>query len=212
MVKTLIKVSENIVVLIMHLFYLLQFSGTYCIYSAAISPYKCPKSEGKFLFGIGYWDNQFWLNDSEMKGVLPGGNSVPGGRTGIYFCCQGNRDPNIPMSLPIDQPFYLLAFKSSVCQKVEWATVSPQFILVLFIFCISGCNHTLTYDNETEVEINFPKSQYLDITSQSCSWSISYPSDYIISLNIISLDIPSNKSDHCNTQFRVIYSAPYPVK
>ena len=59
----------------------------------------------------------------------------------------------------------------------------------------------MTYDNETEVEINFPKSQYLDITSQSCSWRISYPSDYIIFLNIISLDIPSNKSDHCNTQF-----------
>jgi hypothetical protein len=59
----------------------------------------------------------------------------------------------------------------------------------------------MTYDNETEVEINFPKSQYLDITSQSCSWRISYPSDYIISLNIISLDIPSNMSDHCSTQF-----------
>jgi hypothetical protein len=108
---------------------LLQFSGTYCIYSAAISPYKCPKSEGTLRFGYGYWDNQFWLNDSEMKGVLPGGNSVRGGGTRIYFCCQGNQDPNIPMLLPIDQPFYLLAFKSSICQKVEWATVSPEFIL-----------------------------------------------------------------------------------
>jgi hypothetical protein len=129
MVKTLIKVSENIVVLIMHLFYLLQFSGTYCIYSAAISPYICPTSEGRLFFGYGYWDNQLWLNDSEMKGVLPGGYSVRGGRTGIYFCCQGSKDPNIPMLLPIDQPFYLLAFKSSVCQKVEWATVSPEFVL-----------------------------------------------------------------------------------
>jgi hypothetical protein len=68
-------------------------------------------------------------------------------------------------------------------------------------FCILGCRHTLNYDNETEVEIKFPKSRYLDITSQSCSWEINYPPDYIISLNIISLDIPVNRSGHCNTQF-----------
>ena len=86
-------------------------------------------SEGQFIFGIGYWDNQILLNDSEMKGVLPSGAYVPGGRTGIYFCCQGTKDPNNPISLPTDQPFYMLAFKSSVCQKVEWATVSPEFIL-----------------------------------------------------------------------------------
>jgi hypothetical protein len=92
MVKTLIKVSATIVVLIMHLFYLLQLPGTYCIYSAAISPYKCPKSKGKFWFEYGHWDNQYWLNDSEMKGVLPDDNSVRGGSTGIYLCCQGSKD------------------------------------------------------------------------------------------------------------------------
>ncbi len=69
------------------------------------------------------------------------------------------------------------------------------------LLCVSGCNHTLSYDNETEVEIDFPKSQYLDITSQSCSWRVTYPLDYTISLSIISLDIPANRSDHCNAQF-----------
>ena len=69
------------------------------------------------------------MNDSEMKGVLPRGIYTPGGATGIFFCCQETRNPNIPMSLPVDQPFYLMAFKSSTCQKVKWATVSPEFVL-----------------------------------------------------------------------------------
>ncbi len=86
-------------------------------------------SEGKFFVGYVLWDNQYWLNDSEMKGTLPRGVYVQGGWTRIYFCCQETKDPNTPISLPIDQPFYMLAFKSSVCQKVEWATVSPEFIL-----------------------------------------------------------------------------------
>ena len=198
-------------------------NGTYCIYSAGA---RCPQSEGKFYLGYGHWDNQYLLNDSEMKGVLPHGRFVRGGTTGIFFCCQRTQNPNIPMSLPVDQPFYLMAFTSSTCQKVKWATVSPEFVLYdtsdlrngdkFSVYCpfnatkhdpkihycyYEGCKHILNYDNETEVEIKYPKSQYLDTTSQSCSWSIFFPLDYIILFNIISLDIPVNRSDHCNTQF-----------
>ena len=65
-----------------------------------------------------------------MKGVLPFGVYLAGGGiTYIVFCCQASQDPNIPISLPIDKPFYLMAFKSSVCQKVKWTTVTPQFIV-----------------------------------------------------------------------------------
>ena len=92
---------------------------------------------------------------------------------------------------------------ANICAFVSNAEENKQAIisLVLYILLILGCKHTLNYDNETEVEIKFPKSRYLDITSQSCSWEINYPPDYIISLNIISLDIPVNRSGHCNTQF-----------
>jgi hypothetical protein len=65
-----------------------------------------------------------------MKGTLPYGYYFPGEtRTVISFCCQETQDPNIPVLLPIDQPFYLLPFTSSICQKVKWATVSPEFVL-----------------------------------------------------------------------------------
>ena len=62
--------------------------------------------------------------------MLPRGIYISGGRTGILFCCQSsNHDPNTPMTLPTDQPFYLLAYRSSVCQKVQWATVIPEFVV-----------------------------------------------------------------------------------
>ena len=33
------------------------------------------------------------------------------------------------MSLPTDQPFYLMAYRPSVCQKVQWATVIQEFVV-----------------------------------------------------------------------------------
>lgn len=105
--------------------------GTYCIYSGEHSTSLCPESEGKSRFspGLIIWDNQYWMNNSKKKGIVPRGIYVPGGSTGMHFCCQSNMDPNTPVSLPTDKPFYLLAYRSSVCQKVKWTTVIPEFIV-----------------------------------------------------------------------------------
>jgi len=53
------------------------------------------------------------------SGVLPDGYYKY--NTMIYFCCSLNGNKSQPISLPLEKPFYLLAYLSSDCQAVQGA-------------------------------------------------------------------------------------------
>lgn len=97
--------------------------GNYCIYKRGPS---CPKglSQGWVL-----WDNENGKNGVNMNvhnGSVPSGNYNQD--TKIFFCCQTVGSTGTPIELPIDKPFYLIAYNSKNCQEVLKTTHTLEFI------------------------------------------------------------------------------------
>ena len=97
--------------------------GNYCIYKKGA---KCPwgLSEGWVL----------WDNDNGKAGVNLNfhSGSIPNGKydqdTKIFFCCQTWGSIDHPIELPIDTPFYLIAYKKKLCQEVSKTVHTTEFI------------------------------------------------------------------------------------
>lgn len=87
-------------------------AGEYCIYRKGTS---CPKG---FLSGSMLWDNEnsaVGKNKNQNAGILPAG--VYNQDTKMFFCCQSTGSYQSPIELPIESPFYLIAFTTR-CQEV----------------------------------------------------------------------------------------------
>ena len=84
----------------------------------------CPAGLSK---GVVKWDD----DDTNTTFTVKGG-TLPGGKynnnTEIRFCCKIDGDKNEPILLPTKTPFFLLAYNSSKCQMVKWATASLEWI------------------------------------------------------------------------------------
>ena len=46
----------------------------------------------------------------------------------IYYCCTTRGSAQAPISLPLDSPFYLIAYGSTTCQAVKGAVSSLEYI------------------------------------------------------------------------------------
>lgn len=76
----------------------------------------------------------FW--DDENIEELDGGNMVQGvvpegvyeKDTLIYFCCNNKGIKSKPIELPLNNQFYLLAYRSAECQQVKGAKVTSEFV------------------------------------------------------------------------------------
>ena len=79
--------------------------------------------------GFVFWSDggpQSW-SSSDKDGTLPGGiyRRIS---TEINFCCRTDGEKSDPILLPSKSPFFLLAYNSSKCQMVKWATASVEWI------------------------------------------------------------------------------------
>lgn len=74
------------------------------------------------------WDDRLDVSGfgNYSKGVLPKGNYKYNSL--IFFCCSVNGDKNHPVALPLEKPFYLLAYESQDCQAVEGALSRAEYI------------------------------------------------------------------------------------
>lgn len=98
--------------------------GKYCIYKKG---HSCPQG---FHEGFVLWDDSNGDNGSNRNsksGQLPEG--VYNWDTLIYFCCKTTGSVMKRVSLPVNKPFYLLAFESSTCQEVHGAVYSLEYIV-----------------------------------------------------------------------------------
>ena len=98
--------------------------GTYCIYKKG---YFCPQG---FHEGYVLWDDNNGINgtnNNSRTGELPEG--VYNRDTLIYFCCKKTGSAMKRISLPVNTPFYLLAFEAAICQEVEGAVYSLEYIV-----------------------------------------------------------------------------------
>lgn len=93
--------------------------GQYCIYKKGTCPVGL--SEG-FI----QWDDEDTSNKNSNGGTLPDGTYDH--TTRISFCCQTDGNKSDPITLPVEKPFYLLAYGSSECQKVEGALGTEEYI------------------------------------------------------------------------------------
>ena len=99
-------------------------NGKYCIYKKGLT---CPPG---FLEGYVRWDDNNGNNSSNrnsIAGELPSGDYNQD--TLIYFCCMTTGSPFKRVSLPVTEPFYLLAFQSTSCQEVQGAVFSLEYIV-----------------------------------------------------------------------------------
>ena len=95
------------------------FVGQYCIYKKGDCPQEL--SEGFIL-----WDDENDNNRNSIGGTLPDG--IYNHDTNISFCCRTDGTKSDAMLLPVNKPFYLLAYDSSECQRVEGALVTEELI------------------------------------------------------------------------------------
>ena len=72
------------------------------------------------------WDDEDTNNKNTNGGTLPDG--IYDKDTRISFCCRTNGNKSDPITLPVEKPFYLLAYGSSECQKVEGALGTEEYI------------------------------------------------------------------------------------
>ena len=99
--------------------------GRYCVYKKGAS---CP-------FGLSegwvFWDDKNEANKNTVQGTLPDG--MYNEDTKIYFCCQTVGSVFDTIYLPVDKPFYLIAFKSyfspnPACQEVHGAVATVDYV------------------------------------------------------------------------------------
>ena len=95
-------------------------SGQYCIYKKG----NCTKG---LTEGYVYWDDEAVKNINDKGGTLPDG--IYDEDTLIYYCCRTDGDKFTPMPLPLISPFYLKAYNSAECQRVEGAISTEEYIL-----------------------------------------------------------------------------------
>ena len=99
-------------------------TGEYCIYKRSKT---CPRG---LLDGQVEWDDEDSDNQNKRGGALPQGtfqDSVSAS-TIIGFCCGTSGSKTSPINLPVESPFYLLAYSSKECQQVKWAVASLEWI------------------------------------------------------------------------------------
>ena len=94
--------------------------GQYCIYKKG----NCTKG---LTEGYVHWDDEAVKNTNDKGGTLPDG--IYDEDTLIYYCCRTDGDKFTPMPLPLISPFYLKAYNSSECQRVEGAISTEEYIL-----------------------------------------------------------------------------------
>ncbi|KAL9956919.1 hypothetical protein ACROYT_G038479 [Oculina patagonica] len=98
-------------------------SGKYCIY---LWGQRCP-----WGMDIGWvqWDDEntaISYNKNSKWGTVPKG--VYDQNTRIYYCCSTRGSALSPISLPLDWPFYLIAYGSKTCQAVRGAMSNLEYI------------------------------------------------------------------------------------
>lgn len=98
--------------------------GNYCMYMKSNS---CPLglSEGWVL-----WDDDNGITGNNLNhqgGTLPKGKFSRD--TKIFFCCQDYGSVDNPIELPIDTPFYLIAYNGKRCQEVLKTIHTIEFIV-----------------------------------------------------------------------------------
>ena len=99
--------------------YTLFSLGQYCIFKKG----DCPKGLKK---GYVFWDDENGKNINKKGGTLPDG--IYDQDTLVYYCCRTDGDKYTPISLPVISPFYLMAFNTPECQRVEGAIATEEFI------------------------------------------------------------------------------------
>ena len=98
--------------------------GKYCIYKKG---FFCPQG---FHEGYVLWDDnnaKHGSNRNSKTGELPEG--LYNQDTLIYFCCKTTGSVAKRVSLPVNKPFYLLAFESSTCQEVQGTVYSLEYVV-----------------------------------------------------------------------------------
>lgn len=97
--------------------------GQYCIYKYGS---ECPEGLHE---GWVFWDDE---NIEELDGGNMVQGVVPEGvyekDTLIYFCCNNKGIKSKPIELPLNNQFYLLAYRSAECQQVKGAKVTSEFV------------------------------------------------------------------------------------
>ena len=93
-------------------------AGKYCIYKGND---PCPKN---LTSGWVFWEDSY--GNDESDGTLPDGDYWK--FTEIHFCCRTDGDKDVPILLPSNFPFFLLAYESAKCQMVKWAVASVEWI------------------------------------------------------------------------------------
>jgi len=97
--------------------------GNYCIYKKGS---RCPWG---LVEGYVLWDDEngrSGVNLNFHNGSLPNGDYNQD--TKILFCCQSVGSPDSPVELPIDTPFYLIAFNNKKCQEVLKTIHTTEYI------------------------------------------------------------------------------------
>lgn len=98
-------------------------AGQYCIYKKGS---RCPKL---LLDGWVLWDDENGKSGANLNfqsGTVPAGNYKKD--TKIYFCCQSFGWTSDPIELPIESPFYLIAFNNKQCQEVLKTIHTVEYI------------------------------------------------------------------------------------
>lgn len=98
-------------------------AGQYCIYKKGSN---CPTllSDGWVL-----WDDENGKSGANLNfqsGIVPAGTYKQD--TKIQFCCQTVGSTRDPIQLPIDSPFYLMAFNNKRCQEVLKTIHTMEYI------------------------------------------------------------------------------------
>nr|XP_034306860.1 uncharacterized protein LOC105323535 [Crassostrea gigas] len=94
--------------------------GNYCIMRYGSS---CPSG---FSSGSIYWDDEDSYNMNGKGGYVPSGTY--GSNTRINYCCRSDGSASSYISLPTTDPFYLMRYTSSICQRVSGMTVREEII------------------------------------------------------------------------------------
>eukprot|EP00111_Clytia_hemisphaerica_P007703 TCONS_00022387-protein len=95
-------------------------AGRYCIYKRGP---LCPQGLDQ---GFVIWDDENTDNQDDKGGALPEGEYTED--TKIYFCCSDKGIKDNQIALPTKKPFFLFAYKSINCQKVQNMRATSEFI------------------------------------------------------------------------------------